>query len=215
LWAVLADARAMAEPVFAPLQPVLAGPERGLSAWALAGEVAAAFEKYQAWRRGWLLRWDAGADRDDWQAVFIGDGESLGDMKALAAELGIADRVEFAGWRYDDDIRAILSTCDVCLAPDPPSPLNDVSTMIKIPEYMALGRAVASYALPESRAGGAGLASGAYAASYFRVVYGLAEKDGQLLFTDALAGDAVGGAAAASGFVFCTIAIASNRRSRP
>jgi outer membrane protein assembly factor BamB len=59
------------------------------------------------------------------------------------------------------------------------------------------------YALPESRAGGAGLANGAYAASYFRVVYGLAEKDGRLLFTDALPGDALGGAAAASGFVFC------------
>jgi len=91
------------------------------------------------------------AGRDDWQAVLVGDGESLGDMKALAAELGIADRVEFAGWRYDDDIRAILSTCDVCLAPDPPSPLNDVSTMIKIPEYLAMGCAVASYDLPESR----------------------------------------------------------------
>ncbi|WP_445149218.1 glycosyltransferase family 4 protein [Baekduia sp. Peel2402] len=91
------------------------------------------------------------AERDDWQAVFIGDGESLPDMKALAVELGIADRVEFAGWRYDDDIRAILSTCDVCLAPDPPSPLNDVSTMIKIPEYLAMGCAVASYDLPESR----------------------------------------------------------------
>ena len=59
------------------------------------------------------------------------------------------------------------------------------------------------YALPESRSDGAGLASAAYAASYFRVVYGLAEKDGRLLFTDALPGDALGGAAAASGFVFC------------
>jgi glycosyltransferase involved in cell wall biosynthesis len=47
--------------------------------------------------------------------------------------------------------RQILCTSDVCLPPHPPSPLNDVSTMIKIPEYMALGRAVASYALPESR----------------------------------------------------------------
>ena len=76
---------------------------------------------------------------------------AAGDCARWPAELGIADRVEFAGWRYDDDIRAILSTCDVCLAPDPPSPLNDVSTMIKIPEYLAMGCAVASYDLPESR----------------------------------------------------------------
>jgi glycosyltransferase involved in cell wall biosynthesis len=91
------------------------------------------------------------ATRTDWHAVFVGEGDSLADMRALASELGIADRIEFAGWRYDDDIRAILSTCDVCLAPDPPSPLNDVSTMIKIPEYMAMGCAIASYDLPESR----------------------------------------------------------------
>jgi glycosyltransferase involved in cell wall biosynthesis len=91
------------------------------------------------------------ARRDDWHAVFIGDGDALPAMRALADELGLADRVEFAGWRGDDDIRRVLCTSDVCLAPDPPSPLNDVSTMIKIPEYMALGRAVASYALHESR----------------------------------------------------------------
>jgi len=89
--------------------------------------------------------------RDDWHAVFIGDGDALPAMRALADELGLGEHVEFAGWRGDDDIRLILSTSDVCLAPDPPSPLNDVSTMIKIPEYMALGRAIASYALHESR----------------------------------------------------------------
>jgi len=89
--------------------------------------------------------------RDDWHAVFIGDGDALPAMRALTDELHLSDHVEFAGWRGDDDIRLILSSSDVCLAPDPPSPLNDVSTMIKIPEYMALGCAVASYALPESR----------------------------------------------------------------
>jgi glycosyltransferase involved in cell wall biosynthesis len=95
---------------------------------------------------GWL-----GGRRDDWHAIFVGEGDVLGEMRALAAELGIADRVEFAGWRYDDDIRAILSSADVCLAPDPPSPLNDVSTMIKIPEYMAMGKPIVSYDLTESR----------------------------------------------------------------
>ena len=68
LWAQLADPAAMAAPAFAPLQPVLAGSDRALAAWSLAGEVANAFEKYQAWRRGWLLRWDSGADPADWQA---------------------------------------------------------------------------------------------------------------------------------------------------
>lgn len=89
--------------------------------------------------------------RDDFLCVLVGDGESLEALRALAQELGVAEHVEFAGWCYDDEIRSILSTCDVCLAPDPPSPLNDVSTMIKIPEYLAMGAPVVSYELAESR----------------------------------------------------------------
>jgi glycosyltransferase involved in cell wall biosynthesis len=96
------------------------------------------------------LAWLKGR-RDDWQAVFVGEGEVVPEMRALARRLGVGDQVEFAGWRYDDDIRTILSTCDVCLVPDAPSPLNDVSTMIKIPEYMAMGKPVVSYDLAESR----------------------------------------------------------------
>jgi glycosyltransferase involved in cell wall biosynthesis len=95
------------------------------------------------------LGWLAGR-RADWHAIFIGDGDVLAEMRSLAADLGIANHVEFAGWRGDEDIRRILSTADVCLAPDPPSPLNDVSTMIKIAEYMAMGRPVVSYPLAES-----------------------------------------------------------------
>ena len=68
LWSRLADPNTAREPVFAPLRVVLDNGDRALSAWALAGELAAAFEKYQAWRRDWLRRWDQGGDRDDWQA---------------------------------------------------------------------------------------------------------------------------------------------------
>lgn len=88
---------------------------------------------------------------DDWHAVFLGEGEVRPGMEALAAELGIAEAVEFAGWQGDAEIRRVLSTADVCLAPDPPSPLNDVSTMKKVPEYMAMGCPIASYDLPETR----------------------------------------------------------------
>lgn len=90
--------------------------------------------------------------RDDWHAILAGEGEVLGAMRALAADLGLGDVVEFAGWLGDPDLRRLLSTADVCIAPDPPSPLNDASTMVKIPEYMAMGRPIASYDLIESRA---------------------------------------------------------------
>lgn len=96
--------------------------------------------------------------RDDWHATFAGEGEQLEPMRRLAADLGIAHRVEFTGWLLDDGIRRLLCTADVCVAPDPPSPLNELSTMVKIPEYMAMGKPVVSYDLRESRrsAGDAG-----------------------------------------------------------
>jgi glycosyltransferase involved in cell wall biosynthesis len=89
--------------------------------------------------------------RQDWHAIFAGDGEARPELIGLAGELGIDDRVEFVGWLDDKQIARLLCTCDVCLAPEPHSPLNDVSTMIKIAEYMAMSRPVVAYDLRESR----------------------------------------------------------------
>jgi glycosyltransferase involved in cell wall biosynthesis len=44
-----------------------------------------------------------------------------------------------------------LSAADICLDPDPSSPLNDVSTWIKIMEYMAYGKPIVSFDLKETR----------------------------------------------------------------
>lgn len=100
---------------------------------------------------------------DDWHAIFVGDGEVRPEMERLAAELGLGESVEFAGWRGDEDIRRILSTADIGLEPDPPSPLNDCSTMIKVTEYMAMGCPIAAYDLKETRVSAESAA--AYAAS--------------------------------------------------
>ncbi len=54
--------------IAAALDRYLEGPDRALRAWSLAHALADVFTKYQAWRRDWLLAWDRGADRDDWQA---------------------------------------------------------------------------------------------------------------------------------------------------
>jgi glycosyltransferase involved in cell wall biosynthesis len=88
--------------------------------------------------------------RRDWHATFVGDGDARPAMIRLAGELGLAD-VDFPGRIPDDELTRILSTADVCLAPDPKNPLNDVSTMNKIIEYMAIGRPIVSYDLVESR----------------------------------------------------------------
>lgn len=89
--------------------------------------------------------------RQDWFALFVGDGDVLPQMRSLSSELGLGDAVEFTGLLEQDDIVRVLATADVCLAPEPSSPLNDVSTMIKIGEYMAMGKPVAAYDLKETR----------------------------------------------------------------
>lgn len=68
LYAALTDPALPARPPMAQLAGYLAGDD-ALRPWALAGELANTFEKYQAWRRDWLLRWEAGADPDDPQAI--------------------------------------------------------------------------------------------------------------------------------------------------
>ncbi|MGY4514505.1 exodeoxyribonuclease V subunit gamma [Lysobacter sp. HA18] len=72
LLALLQDERAMRDPVLRPLRTYLtpdAGDADPLKAWSLAGALANTFEKYQAWRRDWLLAWDAGQAPRDPQAV--------------------------------------------------------------------------------------------------------------------------------------------------
>ncbi|HTR73914.1 MAG TPA: glycosyltransferase family 4 protein [Solirubrobacterales bacterium] len=93
------------------------------------------------------------ARRCDWRAIFMGDGDVLGEMRALSARLGLDDCVEFTGWVEQDTICRVLSTADVGIAPDPKSPLNDLSSMVKISEYMAMSTPFVSFDLSESRVG--------------------------------------------------------------
>ncbi|WP_138734647.1 glycosyltransferase family 4 protein [Modestobacter excelsi] len=95
------------------------------------------------------LRNDLG--RDDVHCIFMGAGDAQQDMIALSEELGLRDMVEFTGRVPDEFVQRCLSTADVCLSPDPKNPLNDVSTMNKVLEYMAMGRPVVSFDLREAR----------------------------------------------------------------
>ena len=88
---------------------------------------------------------------DDWHAAFVGSGDCLDDMRALSRQLGLEGYVTFTGWRTGQDLLSYLSTADVGLAPDPHNPLNEVSTMNKILEYMAVGLPIVSFDLREAR----------------------------------------------------------------
>ena len=89
--------------------------------------------------------------RTDWHAVFVGAGDAFDAMVELSRQLGLSEQVQFTGRIPDADLVRYLSTADVCLSPDPRNPLNDVSTMNKVLEYMAMGRAIVSFDLKEAR----------------------------------------------------------------
>jgi glycosyltransferase involved in cell wall biosynthesis len=89
--------------------------------------------------------------RDDVSFTLIGAGDSFDDLRALCTELKLDAFVEFTGRIPDEDVERILATADVCACPDPMNPLNDVSTMNKVLEYMACGRPIVAYDLREHR----------------------------------------------------------------
>lgn len=95
------------------------------------------------------LHYDLG--RNDVHCIFMGAGDAFDDMVALSHDLGLDEMVEFTGRVPDEFVQRCLSTADVCLSPDPLNPLNNVSTMNKVVEYMAMSRPVVSFELVEAR----------------------------------------------------------------
>jgi glycosyltransferase involved in cell wall biosynthesis len=89
--------------------------------------------------------------RSDVHFGLVGGGTSLPAMRALAAQLGIADFVTFTGRVPDEQMLAMLNTAAVCVNPDIANEMNDKSTMNKIMEYMALAKPIVQFDLTEGR----------------------------------------------------------------
>jgi glycosyltransferase involved in cell wall biosynthesis len=111
--------------------------------------------------------------RKDVTFAVLGDGDCIEQVKQLARSLNVEPHIRFAGWVGNAELLAYLSTADVCLSPDAPVQVNQLSTFIKIMEYMACSRAIVSFDLKESRR------SAGAAAIYV-------EKDDLALFGDAI-----------------------------
>ena len=75
----------------------------------------------------------------------------LKDLRAIATAKGLNDFVTFAGQVPHDQVLSYLSQAHVGVAPDPKTPMNDNSTMIKIFEYMAFGLPVVLFDMKEGR----------------------------------------------------------------
>ncbi len=90
-------------------------------------------------------------ERQDIHFGLVGGGTSLQAMKDLAKTLGVDEYVTFTGRVPDADLLAMLNTADVCVNPDVANDMNDISTMNKIMEYMALGKPIVQFDLTEGR----------------------------------------------------------------
>jgi glycosyltransferase involved in cell wall biosynthesis len=91
------------------------------------------------------------SQRQDIQFAIVGGGSDLERMKQLATEMKLDEYVDFYGRVPDDILIAVLNTADVCVNPDSPTEMNNLSTMNKIMEYMALKKPIVQFDLKEGR----------------------------------------------------------------
>src|SRR6202008_967333 len=83
--------------------------------------------------------------------VLIGPEDAAVGLEALTIELGLQDYVWRTGYIPHADLLRYLSTADICVDPDPSNPFNDRCTMTKMMVYMALGKPIVAFDLPEHR----------------------------------------------------------------
>ena len=84
-------------------------------------------------------------------AVIVGDGPALSEVRQLARDLNLAEKITFTGYLKGDDLLAAMSTFDIGIIPDPVNEYNDKISMNKVFEYSALGVPAVAYELAETR----------------------------------------------------------------
>ncbi|MBN1312806.1 MAG: glycosyltransferase family 4 protein [Anaerolineae bacterium] len=89
--------------------------------------------------------------RHDFRCVICGTGDALSMVQALVSEHRLEHYVRFAGWLSRSELVSYLLAADICVAPEPSNLYNDRSTMIKLMEYMMLGKPIVAFDLPEHR----------------------------------------------------------------
>jgi len=85
------------------------------------------------------------------RVVVIGTGDDVPRLQARASSLGIADAVTWTGWLTGDNLRVALQQGTIAVSLDGDDEFSRVSTMTKVPEYVALGLPCLLADLPENR----------------------------------------------------------------
>lgn len=86
-----------------------------------------------------VVRWLAGPDAPTNAVLLVvGDGPARAGLEALAAQLGLADRVRFTGVVDRSDIPRMVAAFDIALQPA----VVPYASPLKLFEYLALGKAI-------------------------------------------------------------------------
>jgi len=99
-----------------------------------------------------------GLGQTDVHFTIVGFGPELPNVQRDVEKRGLSDHFTFTGALYGDEMLVALNSCDIGVSPDPCNPMNDISTMNKVMEYMTLEKPVVQFDLKEGRAS-AGAAS--------------------------------------------------------
>jgi glycosyltransferase involved in cell wall biosynthesis len=89
--------------------------------------------------------------RRDIHFTCVGGGTALAGLQKMVKDKNLEETVNFTGRVPFQELLEVLSTADVCVNPDKPCAMNDISTMIKIMEYMALEKPIVQFDLKEGR----------------------------------------------------------------
>lgn len=148
-------------PHFVETLPTLPGRAAAKAELGLAGRRIVTLQGYMTRRKGHALVIEALRSLpEDVTAIFAGAtiagrDARADELRALAAERGVAARVVFTGWVPEARLHTILAATDVALAP-----YQEMSASGSLSTWIASGRPIVASGLPQMRAY-AGLAPGA------------------------------------------------------
>ncbi len=83
--------------------------------------------------------------REDIKFVIVGTGPDVKHVMQKSRDMGLERFVQFTGYIPDRDFYDIMATSDVCINPEFGNAFTDKSTMMKVMEYMAVGRPVVQF----------------------------------------------------------------------
>jgi glycosyltransferase involved in cell wall biosynthesis len=83
--------------------------------------------------------------------AIVGFGPQLPEVQRDVTARGLDPWFTFTGPLYGEDLLRVLNSADIGMSPDPKNPMNDISTMNKIMEYMTLEKPSVQFDLKEGR----------------------------------------------------------------